>query len=71
MSDLFASRREKLDRLRSLGIDPWGGRFDGQQPIGEIRRREAEITVTPPPADQPDKHPSSTARGCGLPAGSC
>ncbi len=56
MSDLFASRREKLDRLRSLGIDPWGSRFDGQQPIGEVRRRETEITVTPPPADQPDKH---------------
>ena len=57
MSDLFASRRDKLDRLRALGIDPWGGRFDDQQPIGEVRRREAEITVTPPPADAPDKHP--------------
>lgn len=56
MSDLHASRRDKLDRLRAMGIDPWGGRFDGQQRIGAVRSREAEITVTPPTADAPDKH---------------
>jgi lysyl-tRNA synthetase class 2 len=30
-----------------LGYDPWGGRFDGNQPIGEIRERIGEIVVTP------------------------
>lgn len=44
---LEASRRQKLEKLQQLGIDPWGGRFDGHQPIGEIRLREAEIQVVP------------------------
>lgn len=32
-----ASRLEKLSRLEALGIDPWGQRFDGFQPIETIR----------------------------------
>lgn len=32
-----SARREKLKKLRELGIDPWGGRFDDHQPIGKIR----------------------------------
>jgi lysyl-tRNA synthetase class 2 len=39
------SRREKLRRIEELGHDPWGGRFDGHSPIGEIRGRENEIVV--------------------------
>jgi lysyl-tRNA synthetase class 2 len=31
------SRTEKLRRIAELGLDPWGGRFDGHQPIGAIR----------------------------------
>ena len=42
---LEASRREKLRKLQELGLDPWGGRFDDHQPIGEIRQRENEITA--------------------------
>ncbi len=45
---LEAARREKLRKIRELGIDPWGSRFDGHQPIGEIRVRENEIHVEPP-----------------------
>lgn len=30
-----------------MGIDPWGGRFDDQEPIGQIRGREGEITTEP------------------------
>jgi lysyl-tRNA synthetase class 2 len=45
---LEAARREKLQKLRKLGIDPWGGRFDGHLPIGEIRGRENEIVAEPP-----------------------
>lgn len=40
------ARREKLRKIISLGIDPWGSRFDDYQAIGEIRRRESEITTT-------------------------
>ncbi len=38
-----AARRKKLDTLRGLGIDPWGGRFEGHQAIGDIRARLAEV----------------------------
>jgi lysyl-tRNA synthetase class 2 len=31
------SRSEKLRRIEQLGLDPWGGRFDGHQPIEAIR----------------------------------
>jgi lysyl-tRNA synthetase, class II len=31
-----ASRLEKLHRIEALGVDPWGQRFDGHEPIGSI-----------------------------------
>jgi lysyl-tRNA synthetase class 2 len=33
------SRSDKLRRIDQLGLDPWGGRFDGYQPIEVIRAR--------------------------------
>ncbi len=55
-----ASRREKMRKIQELGIDPWGARFDGHMPIGEIRARESEINVEPIPAGseqrQPEQH---------------
>lgn len=45
---LEAARREKLQSIRQLGLDPWGARFDGHQPIGQIRAREKEIRLVPP-----------------------
>ena len=48
-----ASRREKLRKIRELGIDPWGGRFDGPIAIGDIRARENEIQIeTNPPGSE-------------------
>lgn len=44
---LEASRREKLKKIQELRLDPWGGRFDGHTPIGQIRARENEITLVP------------------------
>jgi len=44
---LEAARRDKLRKIVELGLDPWGGRFDGHQPIGQIRARENEIVVEP------------------------
>jgi lysyl-tRNA synthetase class 2 len=32
-----ASRADKLRHIEELGIDPWGGRFDGHRPIAEVR----------------------------------
>jgi lysyl-tRNA synthetase class 2 len=31
-----ASRTDKLRAIEALGLDPWGGRFDGHQPIQEV-----------------------------------
>jgi lysyl-tRNA synthetase class 2 len=38
-----SSRREKLERITALGLDPWGGRFDDHASIAEIRARATEI----------------------------
>jgi lysyl-tRNA synthetase class 2 len=40
--DLAEIRLNKLRQIEALGIDPWGHRFDGAQPIGEIRKLPAE-----------------------------
>ena len=50
---LEASRREKLRKIIEMGIDPWGGRFDGQMSIGSVRAREGEIVVGEPVAPPP------------------
>jgi lysyl-tRNA synthetase class 2 len=47
---LEAARRDKLQKLKGLGVDPWGSRFDSHQPISQIRGLETEI-VTAPPAE--------------------
>ncbi len=31
-------RADKLRKIEELGLDPWGQRFDGHQPIGAIRK---------------------------------
>jgi lysyl-tRNA synthetase class 2 len=41
LSDQAAARHEKLLRIEALGVDPWGGRFDGHQPIAQIRQLPA------------------------------
>ena len=38
-----ASRLEKLRRIEELGIDPWGGRFDGHRAIAEIRALPTDL----------------------------
>src|SRR5262245_13222771 len=40
---LEAARREKLRKIASLGVDPWGGRFDDRTLIGDIRACHGEI----------------------------
>jgi lysyl-tRNA synthetase class 2 len=45
-SFLEAARRAKLARIVELGQDPWGGRFDDRQSIGEIRAQADRIVLT-------------------------
>ncbi len=40
VEDQASVRLDKLRQLEALGIDPWGQRFDGRAPIGEIRLLE-------------------------------
>jgi len=35
-------RQEKLSRIRELGIEPYGGRYDGAEPAEDIKRRFAD-----------------------------
>jgi len=56
---LEAARREKLRKIKELGIDPWGQRFDDHQPISEIRDREDEIVVEPVGDCQTGKPPQT------------
>ncbi|HEY2251215.1 MAG TPA: OB-fold nucleic acid binding domain-containing protein, partial [Planctomycetaceae bacterium] len=62
------ARREKLRKIRELGYDPWGQRFDDHQAIGAIRAREGEITVepappTPPGVEPPGREPEPVQHG--------
>ena len=43
LTDPRAARRRKLAALQDLGVDPWGGRFENHEAIGDIRGRLAEI----------------------------
>jgi lysyl-tRNA synthetase class 2 len=38
-----ASRAEKLRAIAALGVDPWGGRFDGHQPIQKVLALPADL----------------------------
>ncbi len=42
---LLAARRQKLDALRAAGVAPFGGRFDVDGTVGDIRARFTEGTV--------------------------
>ncbi len=38
-----ASRTEKLRAIEALGIDPWGARFDGHQPIDDVLKLPTDV----------------------------
>ncbi len=40
---LIEDREKKLQRLRELGVDPFGGRFDGVTPIAQVRGRADKL----------------------------
>ncbi|MBY0228710.1 MAG: lysine--tRNA ligase [Gemmataceae bacterium] len=41
-ANIEASRADKLAAIEALGLDPWGHRFDGHTPIGDILRMDAD-----------------------------
>jgi lysyl-tRNA synthetase class 2 len=41
--DFEASRSDKLRAIEALGLDPWGGRFDGHQSIADILALDADL----------------------------
>jgi lysyl-tRNA synthetase, class II len=43
---LEKARRDKLEKLVALGVDPWGRRFDGGLPIADVRGRGDALEKT-------------------------
>src|SRR3989442_13447713 len=44
LNDQIAQRLKKLEQLRSLGIDPFGGKFDVQDRAGDLIARYGRAT---------------------------
>lgn len=44
---LEKARRDKLEKLRGLGLDPWGHRYDGATPIAAVREQAAALDPAP------------------------
>lgn len=47
MSDQIQDRRTKLEKLRSLGVDPYGGRFTHVAPNARIREVGERLAIEP------------------------
>jgi len=45
MSDQIADRRAKLEKIRALGVDPYGGRFAGTTPHAQIRAAAERLNI--------------------------
>ena len=45
MSDQISDRRAKLAKLRELGVDPFGGRYQGVTPNAEIRAAAERLSI--------------------------
>ena len=42
-SDVFASRRRKLEALRAAGVEPFPYDFAGVEPIAEVRAKHESL----------------------------
>ena len=42
---LLEDRSRKLDKLRELGVDPYGGRYDDVQPIDAVRAHAESLNI--------------------------
>jgi lysyl-tRNA synthetase class 2 len=57
---LIEERRKKLDKLRALGVDPFGRRFDGVQHLADIRKRAEALGLV-----AGEHRPEERARAAG------
>ena len=48
INEYEAARRAKVAKLRELGVDPYGGRFDGAEPLAAIRAKYDEANEEQP-----------------------
>lgn len=62
MSDQIADRRVKLGKLRALGVDPYGGRFQGARTHADIRSASDSLTL---PAGEISDDPQAVFRAAG------
>ena len=44
LNDQIAQRIKKLDQLRALGVDPFGGKFDVKDRAGDLLTRYGTAT---------------------------
>ena len=58
---LEAVRLEKLQRIKAMGLDPWGQRFDGHQAIAVVRG----LPLPAPIEGATDQQPGPTVRVAG------
>jgi lysyl-tRNA synthetase class 2 len=54
--DVHASRAEKLQKIEAMGLDPWGGRFDGHIAVTDILSKSCLSF---------DEHPTEKVRAAG------
>ncbi|MFQ5495989.1 MAG: lysine--tRNA ligase [Phycisphaerae bacterium] len=46
-TDLKEQRLRKRDALKALGVDPYGGRFDGTRPLASVRKEAEPLGIDP------------------------
>ena len=46
-ASLEQARRDKLERLKALGVDPWGHRYDDTRPIVAVRATGESLNRSP------------------------
>ena len=73
LGPIEAARREKLRRIIELGVDPWGGRFDDRDWIGDICSRTSELRfrteadqIPIPPLEKVDTTDQKTGRAMAV-----
>lgn len=47
MSDQIQDRKAKLEKLRQLGVDPYGARFPNVTPNADVRKRITDLGIEP------------------------
>ena len=62
MSDQIEDRKAKLEKIRALGVDPYGGRFPGVTSNGELQAAAERLDIA---AEQICPGPEAAFRAAG------